>query len=141
VTLRGKCGWVAVEGRDSALRGADRSFTILCFVREPASAEDVYKLWACLEQGVCPALQELDLGQIPCSGATAARCLREGLPGCPDLRRLKLHLGGVSTVVALAAALEQGLYPKLETLSIKARSEDVDGGEVVAAVLRAFPRP
>jgi hypothetical protein len=110
--------------------------------RRPASKEDVLgELLSCLEQRPCPALQELDISRIPCSGATAARCLREGLPGCPDLRRLRLHFGGSSTILGLAAALEQGLYPKLEVLSIKALDETVDGGEVVAAALRAFPRP
>jgi hypothetical protein len=76
-----------------------------------------------------------------CTGTTAARYLREGLPGCPDLRRLRLCLGDPSAVVALATALEQGLYPKLEALSVTASSEGADGGEVVTAAFRAFPRP
>jgi hypothetical protein len=97
------------------------------------------ELWACLEQGVCPALQELDLGEVHTRGAVAARCLRQGLPGCPDLRHLRLQLQGESAVVALAEALEQGLYPKLEVLRVF--SPSVNGGNIVAAGLQAFPRP
>jgi hypothetical protein len=106
----------------------------------PATAKDVCKLLAGLEQRLCPALQELDLSSTPCTGAMAARCLRQGLPGCPNLHRLSLFHGDAPTVAALAAAFEQGLYCKLEKLSIKASNQGADG-EVVAAGLRAFPRP
>jgi hypothetical protein len=98
-------------------------------------------VWASLEQGLCPALQELDISRIPCSGRTMARCLRSGLTGCPDLRRLRLNLYDKSSAKALAAALEQGLYPKLEVLSIQALNTRCHGGEIVAAALRASPRP
>jgi hypothetical protein len=98
------------------------------------------ELWACPEQGVCPALQELNLRLCPCRGEMVARCLREGLPGCPDLRRLKLFLRDNSTVAALATALEDEKYPKLETLSVTASGPFV-GGEVVATALQASPRP
>jgi hypothetical protein len=103
--------------------------------------EDVSELWACLEQRVCPALQELDLSLVSCSGDVVARCLRQGLPGCPDLRRLRLDLEDASTVMALSAALEQGLYPNLEALGVGTTSMDGDWSETLAAALRAFPRP
>jgi hypothetical protein len=113
--------------------------------RGPSGAGEVCELWACLEQGVCPTLQELDLHKIYLPGKKAARCLRQGLPGCPDLRRLRLFLHDDQTLVALAAALEQGLYPKLEaliaTVSPVFFNWNVHGGEVFAAALRAFPRP
>jgi hypothetical protein len=105
----------------------------------PGNEEDICELWACLELGACPALQELDMGYYPCSGDRMGRYLRQGLPCCPDLRRLRLSLLDAPAVVALAAALEQGLYPKLEVLGVYALSENA--GEVVAAALRAFPRP
>jgi hypothetical protein len=105
------------------------------------NAEDMCELWACLEQGVCPALQELDMSLTPCSGGIMARCLRQGLPYCPDLSCLRLNLKDAWTVMALAAALEQGLYPKLDYLGVRTTAMDVDGGGVIAAALRAFPRP
>jgi hypothetical protein len=97
------------------------------------------ELLACLEQGLCPSLEKLDLGRYPCSGGTVARCLRQGLTNCPDLRRLRLHLEDESTVVALAAALEEGLYPKLEVLDLSRGC--ASGGGIILAALRASPRP
>jgi hypothetical protein len=102
--------------------------------------EGMCALWACLEQGACPALQELDLSRTPCIGATTARCLREGLTGCPDLRRLRLNSHDHLSAPAFAAGLEQGLYPKLEALSVRALNLECDWGEILAAALRAFPR-
>jgi hypothetical protein len=96
----------------------------------------VCKLWACLDQGMCSALEELGITDAP------AQCLREGLAGCPNLRRLRLDIAHDPPLVALGAALEQGLYPKLEVLSVTARRyPGVNGGDVVATALRAFPRP
>jgi hypothetical protein len=106
-----------------------------------ASEEDVCGLLACLEQATCPALQELDMSRASCRGDFATRCLSQGLTGCPDLRRLSLLLEDPSTLLGLASALQQGMYPKLEALSTRMVSFALDEGEVFAAALQAFPRP
>jgi hypothetical protein len=107
-----------------------------------SSTKGMCELWWCLEDGACPALQELDMTEVSCRGAVAARCLHRGLTGCPDLRRLGLCVRDDETTRALAVALEQGLCPKLEALSVMGHSlVDPEAGEALAAALRAFHRP
>jgi hypothetical protein len=113
---------------------------------QEASDQDMTELWDSLADGVCPALEELDITRLTFLGPTAPFHLRQGLVGCPELRRLRLKLFNVNepegAVPALSEALERGLFPKLESLDIEARNtRRLKTNELIGLALQAFPRP
>jgi hypothetical protein len=105
--------------------------------------EDLWDLWDSLDEGVCPALEDLEIRRLTTLGTTAAFHLRQGLEGCPGLRRLKLvFYEDEAATAALAKALEWGLFPHLESLDIEARGFKSSGaGGWIGVALDSFPRP
>jgi hypothetical protein len=111
---------------------------------QEAPEEEMTDLWASLADGVCPALEELDIFKSTSLGPTAPLHLRQGLVGCPELRRLRLNLFDVddASIAALAEALERGLFPKLESLDIEEGGvRHMKVNEVIGPALQACPRP
>jgi hypothetical protein len=91
------------------------------------------ELGALLRQGGCPKLEEL--GNSQSSGSHLWRALE----GCPELRCLAIAAPLDQELIARAAALAMGLWPKLQTLHM--RIFDRNGGAVVTRALKKFPRP
>jgi hypothetical protein len=113
---------------------------VLWWHTDRASADAVRDLGAWLRQGGCPALEKLDTCDTPLHPGTASH-LCQGLEGCPELQRLALDYLEDQDAVDLAHALERGLWPKLQALSLSKYHSGIGDDRALARALRVSPRP
>jgi hypothetical protein len=128
-----------LRGEGGATTGATLCRLILKHTRHKPDLDTVVEgLGALLAEGGCPALQELDFSSMSV-GRAAASHLCKGLAGCAELRYLHVPYGRVY-LMAVAEALERGVWPKLRVLGLPT-SVDYEAWDAVVKALHACPRP